>query len=111
VAKRGFLITFAVALHTDTGIHRVRNWAEDLFRTVTREKWGTVEDPDGATDSIWVVAASPRMTGDLAKAITRTLRSSNLLDYAVVRKLTKDEDWSEYEAHLSQQSARRLTKR
>jgi hypothetical protein len=111
VAKRGFLITFAVAPHTDTGIHRIRNWAEDLFRTVRRENWGTVSDPDTATDSVWVVAASARVTGDLAKAITRTLRNGNLLDDAVVRKLTRDEDWTEHEAHLSQQSARRLTKR
>jgi hypothetical protein len=111
VAKRGFLIKFGARLRTDTGVHRIRNWAEDLFRTVKREQWGAVDDPDECTDTVWVVAASPRVTGDLAKAIRRALKNSNLLDDAVVTKLSKNNDWTEYEAHLSQHSARRLTRR
>jgi hypothetical protein len=94
VAKRGFLITFPASLQDETGIHRIRNWAEDVFREVTRQRWGAVEDPDTVTDRLWVIAASPRVTGDLAKLITRTLKSSHLLDDAAVTKLATDEDWA-----------------
>lgn len=109
MAKRGFLITFQAALQSDTGIHRIRNWAEDLFREVTRRRWGTVDDPDTVTDRLWVIAASPRVTGDLAKLMTRTLRDSNLLDDATVTKLATTEDWADYQVSASTKAARRLT--
>ena len=45
-----------------------------------------------------MVAASRRVVSDLAKAIRRTLRRSNLLEAATVRKLTTEVDWQEYDA-------------
>ena len=95
VARQGFCVAF-----TGEHVSRIRDWAEELFREVTRQRWGTVEDIDRSTDRVWVVAASKRVTGDLAKAILRTLRHSHLLDVATVRKLRSDVDWQEYDAFL-----------
>jgi hypothetical protein len=111
VAKRGFLISFTATPRLPTGVHRILNWAEDLFRVVTRNGWGTVEDLDWSTDEVWVIAASPRVTGSLTAAISRTLKHSNLFDDATVTKLATDEDWRGYETFQSQRAARRLTRR
>jgi hypothetical protein len=69
---------------------------------------GSVDDIDKATDRVFVVAASARVAGDLAKLIRQTLRRSNLLETATVSKLTTA-DWQVYEA-ISRESRRRPTK-
>jgi hypothetical protein len=106
----GFSITFTPPALDGAYISRVRDWAEELFLEVRRKQWGTVEDIDRCTDTVWVLAASPRFTGDLAKAIQRTLRKGKLLEGASVRKLTTTEDWQGYRRSLHE-SGRRPTTR
>lgn len=86
MAKRGFQIVFPDI--GPAGIHRIRNWAENLYWEVSRKGWGTVEDLDRATDTVWVFASSARVTGDLAKAIRRTLRHAHLLEQATIAKFS-----------------------
>ena len=106
----GFSITFIPPALDGAFISRVRDWAEELFQEVRRRQWGTVEDIDRCTDTVWVLAASPKFTGDLAKEIDRTLRRGNLREAATVRKLTKAEDWDAHTAFLPE-SGRRPTRR
>jgi hypothetical protein len=106
----GFSVTFTPPVLDGAYIHRVRNWAEELFREVHRRQWGAVEDIDRSTDTVWVLAASPKVTGDLAKEIHRSLRRGNLLQDATVRKLTTTEDWDEYAA-FAPEAGRRPTRR
>jgi hypothetical protein len=40
VVKRGFSIAFPGLGEQDAGVHRIRNWAEDLFGEVRRRGWG-----------------------------------------------------------------------
>jgi hypothetical protein len=88
VARPGFLVTFAVMGREDSAVHRIRNWAEDLYRQANQNGWGTVENPDTAVDTVCVVASSPRALGNLAGAVRRSLRHHKLLDDAVVEKLS-----------------------
>jgi hypothetical protein len=88
VAKRGFLVTFTSVGSADSGIHRIRNWAEDLYREVMQRVWGTVEPLDTATDRVWVTASSARVMGDLGLAVRRSLKKHHLFADAVVTKLT-----------------------
>ena len=88
VAKRAFLITFAVIGHEGTGVHRTRNWAEDVQRDIGRHRFGNVENPDTATDKVWIRMSSPRVRGDLAGAIQWSLRHHNLLEDAVVARVS-----------------------
>jgi hypothetical protein len=55
---------------------------------VRRNGWGDVENPDTATDKVWVTASSARTLGDVAGAVKRTLRHHKLLEDAVVTKLS-----------------------
>jgi hypothetical protein len=88
VARRGFLVSFAVIGREDSGVHRIRNWAEDLHRQAQQNGWGTVEKSDNAVDRVCVVASSPRDLGNLAGAVKRSLKHHKLLDDAVVEKLS-----------------------
>ena len=88
MAKAGFLVSFAVISREDSGVHRIRNWAEDLHRQARQNGWGTVENPDTAVDAVCVVASSPRVLGNLAGAVKRSLRHHKLLEDAVVEKLS-----------------------
>ena len=89
MATPGFLVSFAVISRDQAGLHRIRNWAEDLHQQAARNGWGTVENPDTAVDAVCVVASSPRALGDLAGAVKRTLRQHKLLEDAVVEKLNR----------------------
>ena len=88
MARPGFLVSFAVVSRDDSGVHRIRNWAEDLHRQANQNGWGTVENPDGAVDTVCVVASSPHALGNLAGAVKRSLRHHRLLEDAVVEKLS-----------------------
>ena len=88
MAKPGFLVSFAGISRDDSRVHRIRNWAEDLYLQANRNGWGTVENLDAAVDTVCVVASSPRALGNLAGAIKRSLRHHNLLEDAVVEKLS-----------------------
>jgi len=102
MARKGFLVAFPERGRGEPGIDRIRNWAEDLFHQVRRNSLGSVVDPDRSTDKVWVVAASPRATGDLAAAIRRSLQQHELYDNATVTKLVAPGEWAEYETFLSQ---------
>jgi hypothetical protein len=96
VAKRGFLVTFGGS-GGEPDVHRIRNWAEDLFVDARTRGYGTVENADSALDRVWVVASSGRALGDLAQAIRRSLGRHNLLDHAIVSKLTGSAESEERE--------------
>jgi hypothetical protein len=86
VAKPGFLISFSAVRAQALPVHRVHDFAEELQRQVERQGWGTVENPDTATDVVEVTVATPRALGDVAGAIKRALRRENLLAKAVVTR-------------------------
>jgi hypothetical protein len=87
MANRGFLITFVHPGGQPPDSHRIRNWAEDLLVAAETNGWGTVANPDTATDRVWALASSDRTLGDLGQAVRRTLRHHNLLDEATVTKI------------------------
>ncbi len=107
MTQRGFVITFPACEPEGPGIDRIRNWAEDLFRHITRKGLGNVEDPNRSTDKVWVVAATPRATGDLVTAIRRSLKQHNLEGSARVSKLADPGAWAEYETFRALGGVRR----
>ena len=92
MARPGFLVSFAVISREDSGVHRIRNWAEDLYRQANQNGWGTVENPDTAVDTVCVVASSSRALGNLVGAVKRSLRHHKLLEDAVVERLSGSAD-------------------
>ena len=88
MANRGFLITFVYPGGQPPDSHRIRDWAEDLLVAAHTNGWGTVTNPDTATDQVFVMASSDRALGDLGQAVRRTLRHHNLLEEATVTKVS-----------------------
>lgn len=93
--RRGLVVSFSESGRDGPGVHRIRNWAEALLVDIQRRGWGTVENPDTATDTVWVLTSSRRTMGDLTKAVLRTLRHANLLADAVVTRFADTSDTEE----------------
>jgi hypothetical protein len=86
VGKPSFLVQFGAFEQIDSGTHRIRNWAEDLSREVAGSGWGRVENPETATNKVWVVASSACVVGELRRAVRRSLKRHKLFEKAAVRK-------------------------
>jgi hypothetical protein len=84
---KGFIVSFPdVGGDTAAHVHRVRNWAEDLWHEAHDKGWGIVENADTATDRVSVAVANGRKLGDMSQAIRRSLRKHNLLKEALIAK-------------------------
>jgi hypothetical protein len=89
--RRGYVIRFAgVRSPGDYLVHRVHNFTEDLQVDLQRHGWGTVDNPDTATDAVFVTPSSERMLGEVARAIRRALRHHQLSDESVVARREGD---------------------
>ena len=85
--KAGYVIRFAgVRSPGDYLVHRVHNFTEDLQLDLQRHGWGLVDNPDTATDAVFVTSASDRMLGEVGRAIRRALRHHRLLDEGSVSR-------------------------
>ena len=79
-------VRFTSAGAADDSIYRVRNFAEDLHRAVTRDGIGHVENVDTAVTSVSAVVGSKRkLTG--ASALARALlKRHNLSEGALIER-------------------------
>ena len=65
-------------------VHRIRNFAEDLQRSLLSSSIGTVENMDTATDTVLVCIRSARALGQASAAANAQLKRHNLLASAVL---------------------------
>jgi hypothetical protein len=80
------IVRFTSAGAADDSIHRVRNFAEDLHRAVTRDTIGQVENMDSAVTSVSVIVESKRKLG-IASALARALlERHNLSEGALIER-------------------------
>jgi hypothetical protein len=78
-------IRFAAVLSSDAAlVPRIRNFAEDLQRSLSHASIGMVENMDSAVDTVLVRVASTRMMGDASEAARSALERHNLVADAVL---------------------------
>jgi hypothetical protein len=67
-------------------IHEMRNFGEDIWRTLDLDKWAeiSIEEVDRASDLLTVTVFSPRHVHRVATIIDKRLRKYRLADYATV---------------------------
>jgi hypothetical protein len=67
-------------------VHRIRNFAEELERALTRESAGHVDNMDTAVTSVEVTIDSRRKLGRALALAKKTLDRHNLSDGAVLER-------------------------
>jgi hypothetical protein len=67
-------------------IHRVRNFAEDLQRAVTRDGIGEVENMDSAVTSVSVIVGAKRRLGSVLALVRAILKRHNLSEGALIER-------------------------
>jgi len=84
--KPAYLVQFS----SDGGLdftNRVRNFAEDLFRTLRAKGLGDVPNEAAATDKVQVSVSAARHLGAVLKAIKLQLRKHNLAAHGEIVRL------------------------
>jgi hypothetical protein len=82
-----FRVRFPNALASDGElVHRIRNFAEDLQRSLSKALVGTVETVDTVTNTVLVRVGSTRMIGQATAAAKAQLKRHNLLADAVLER-------------------------
>jgi hypothetical protein len=70
MAQRVYIVRFALDPSIEVG-HRVRNFAEDVFRALRDEGLGTVPNMDTAQTEVRIEVAATRHLGRVRDAIKR----------------------------------------
>ncbi len=68
-------------------VHRIRNFAEDLHRTLHARELGSVSNMDCARDEVLVAVNAVRHLGAARQAIRQQLVRSNFTDNVSVERL------------------------
>jgi hypothetical protein len=79
-------LAFSIRFRSDD-VHKVRNFGEELARTMREQRLGTVDEIDRAIDEISGVLASRRELGEWRKMIRRMLDKHYLAEVANVIEL------------------------
>ena len=70
----------------ESDVTRIRNFAEDLDRSLSAQRSGTVENPDTAVELVVVAVSSARLFGQVLAATRATLKRHNLLAEATLER-------------------------
>jgi hypothetical protein len=81
-----FTVRFTFADAADDSIHRIRNFAEDLHRAVTRDGVGHVENMDTAVTFVSVRVGSKQNLGKAAALVRALLERHHLAEDAVIER-------------------------
>ena len=82
-----FAVAFTIRFVMPVDIHRIRNFGEELMRTLREDSLGDVSDPDTAIDELSVRISSCRHLGEVRRLIRRTLVKHYLDAGAVVTEV------------------------
>ena len=82
-----FTIRFVMPVEDDTFVGKVRNFGEDLMRTMRDQRLGEVSDPDHGENGLSVRLRSRRHLGQARKLISGMLTKHYLDANAVVSEI------------------------
>jgi hypothetical protein len=86
MSKPAYIIRFPSSPSTEL-VHRVQNWAEDVFLALRDESLGAVPNMDTATTEVRIEVAASRHLGRVLQILRLHLARHNLAESASVSRV------------------------